>query len=215
MGNRVAIIGGALDPIHNGHIAMAEATIRHGYDEVWFMPCYQSMFGKEMTPAYHRLMMCHAAAMGCNDKIKVCDWEIRHKFIGGTIDFWNKFIRPFEIAAVNTTLLHPEFTFVIGMDNALCIDKWKDSKELLELARFLVIARPGYQAPDNAWFIKWPHDYLHVETPDISSSQIRKGNARALAVSGSESIEWFMDKLGKQVPLNVMGYIHAYDLYQR
>ncbi|MFA5670639.1 MAG: nicotinate-nicotinamide nucleotide adenylyltransferase [Candidatus Dojkabacteria bacterium] len=201
MKTKTAIIGGAFDPIHNGHIAMAKAVLEQGFDEVLIQPCYNSMFGKDMTPDFHRLMMCYAAVYDLDRRIKVSDWEIRNKFAGGTIDFIDQYVK--ERPDI-------DLTFVIGMDNALCINKWKNWETLVNVVgKFLVIARPGYEAPVDAWFTKSPHSFLSIEMPDISSTQIREEQKHR----DYYARPWFMDKLGKQVPFNVMGYIHGYDLY--
>src|SRR5512146_179286 len=47
---RCAILGGAFDPVHNGHIELAQFVLDAGqFDELWLMPCWKHLFGKKMA----------------------------------------------------------------------------------------------------------------------------------------------------------------------
>ena len=88
---RVAILGGAFDPIHKGHIQLAQFVLNTSgqFDEVWLMPNFRSISGKEMVSAEHRLKMCEIAAK-VDNRIKVFDYEIRNKLKGETYYFFKK-----------------------------------------------------------------------------------------------------------------------------
>jgi cytidyltransferase-like protein len=60
---KVALLGGAFNPPHNGHIQLAQFVLNTSktFDEVWLVPCYQHMDGKEMVAPEHRVKMCEIA----------------------------------------------------------------------------------------------------------------------------------------------------------
>ena len=69
---KIGILGGSFDPIHNGHIYMAEAALKeYKLDQVWLMPAGHSPNKNEsnMTSAIDRYNMCCLAASD-NDKIR-------------------------------------------------------------------------------------------------------------------------------------------------
>lgn len=71
---KVAILGGAFDPVTKGHIETAQLVldVTGKFDEVWLMPCYQHLFGKEMTSPEQRLKMVEMA-VAVDGRIKAFD----------------------------------------------------------------------------------------------------------------------------------------------
>jgi len=88
---RVAILGGAFNPIHKGHIQLAQFVLNTScqFDEVWLMPNYNHMYNKEMASAEHRLAMCEIASKD-DGRIKVFDYEIKNKLAGETYYFFKR-----------------------------------------------------------------------------------------------------------------------------
>jgi nicotinate-nucleotide adenylyltransferase len=169
----VAVLGGAFDPVHEGHIAVAKFVLDFSsmFDQAWLMPCYKHLYGKKMADAKHRLEMCHIAAEG-DRRIIVSDYEIKHKLGGETYHLTKKLLE--EDFAKHQY----DFSFVIGMDNANTFDKWQNFEDLERMVRFVVIPRKGYENSHSgrAWYMKVPHMFLvpEKELPEISSSAIRK-----------------------------------------
>ena len=84
---KIALLGGAFNPITKGHIQIAEFVLSNSdIEQLWITPCYGHAFNKEMVDFKHRLEMCEIASKD-NSKIKVFDYEIRHKLENGTYDF--------------------------------------------------------------------------------------------------------------------------------
>lgn len=174
---KVAILGGAFDPITNGHIEVAKFVLNTSgeFDEVWLLPAYKHMYNKPMEDAHHRIEMCKLAAK-VDRRIKVWDFEISNQLSGET---YNLFKRIKEDPITEQY----QFSMIIGMDNALTFDKWVNFEELERMARFIIIPRKGIQMdPKVNWFLKEPHIFLNNENniPEISSTVIRellkKGN---------------------------------------
>lgn len=168
---KVAILGGAFDPIHNGHIQVAQfvLNVSKTFDEVWIMPCFTHMNNKEMTAPNHRLEMCKLASK-VDGRIKVFDYEIKNELGGETYNFVNRLLQ--EDFAKDEY----DFSIIIGQDNANTFDTWVNFEHLERMIRFIVVSRKGYTLVNNAWYLKSPHIYLVSEQDEIeklSSSMVR------------------------------------------
>lgn len=168
---KVALLGGAFDPIHHGHMEIAREVLRLGLvDEVWLMPCYDHLGGKNMAPAEQRLEMCRIAARSVAN-VGVFDYEIRHEFRGETYHFVKKLLSE-EIARVRC-----DFSLIIGQDNADKLPSWMNGEALERLLPFFVIPRSGSQAPDHSsWYLREPHRYLREASEILatSSTEVRQ-----------------------------------------
>jgi len=168
----VALMGGAFDPIHLGHIQVAKTVLKAAkeFDEVWLCPCYKSVYGKKMENAEHRLRMCELAID--DPRIKVFDYEIANKFGGTTLHFMN---------TLNEDPLYKDtyrFAFIMGMDNANHAEDWFQWEELEKRVRFVVAPRKGetVDVSRNPWYLSAPHVFLAGENiMELSSTEIRAG----------------------------------------
>ena len=84
IGNKVAIVGGAYNPPHQGHIEGCEA-VAPLFDEVWMMPCFAHTFNKKVASSVHRLAMCNLLEFK-HKNIKVSSYELDHAITRGTIN---------------------------------------------------------------------------------------------------------------------------------
>ena len=170
----IGILGGAFDPPHDGHIALAN-TASMWCDEVWIMPTYKNTLGKELTAEHHRLTMCQFAKAGAEYKIVISPFEIHNKIEGGTYELITKLKLEFP---------DYRFSFIIGQDNAETVSSWKNAEELIKIVSFLVFPRKGYPVDYKpAWYKEQAHQFLWNADPNqtlvqkeaqISSTRIRK-----------------------------------------
>jgi nicotinate-nucleotide adenylyltransferase len=153
---RVAVLGGAFNPVTKAHIRIAQFVLNTSrtFDEVWLMPCWNHMFGKTMACADHRLQMVEIACEA-DGRIKPFDYEIRHQLSGETYH------------TVKCLLDDPEyknthdFSWIIGMDNANEFHKWVNYEHLERMIRFVVVPRDGVERdPAVDWYLKPPHIFL-------------------------------------------------------
>jgi nicotinate-nucleotide adenylyltransferase len=135
--NRLAVFGGTFNPIHTGHLMVAE-EIRQlfGFDEVLFIPSAlpPHKSSKGIISADQRLMMTTLATLD-NPHFSVSSLEVERGGASYTVDTVKKL-----------RLIYGEDTavyFLIGSDAFLDISSWKDTTRLFELCRFVVIERPG------------------------------------------------------------------------
>lgn len=153
---KVAILGLAGDPPHNGHKAVMQLASRY-VDEVWLMPCYLHKFKNPIASPEARLAMCSLVG-------KTSNYEINHKFYRYTFDIVNNLKKDMPY----------DFSFVIGQDNADHINTWYNWQELIKLVRFIVVPR-GNTKPLQDWYLKDGHIFADgVDEQNCSSTKIRE-----------------------------------------
>ena len=172
---RVGIYGGSFNPITLAHTAVAKYVMeRTGLlDEVWFMPCFGHMYGKELESSLHRLKMCGRAAE-FDGRLKVLDYEIRNHLSGSTYQTLKKLM-------VDPDYDQYELYWIIGIDCANDFQGWADFEQLNRIAKFIVVPRKGVKPKASAkWFFRPPHIYLDPDESGyptkrpISSTQVRE-----------------------------------------
>lgn len=190
---KLGIFGGTFDPVHTGHLAAAERVREDaGLDAVVFMPAGVPVFklDQKVTPGEDRLEMCRLAIAG-NPYFDVSDIEVRRQ--GNTYTY--ETLRQLRHHYPDNV----ELFFIAGADAILTVGKWRNAKELMQLARFIAMTRPGYsiddaQKPDAA--------FLEVPGLNISSSYVRT------CVETGKTIRYI-------VPEPVRTYIEEHGLYRR
>lgn len=167
---KVAILGGSFDPPHVGHALTAQAVLTHCPDieRVYWTPCGQHAWGKDMADSAHRLRMVRDAIADLNDpRHQVFDHEVVHGLTGRTWDL---------ARSVRATYPDLDFGFVIGMDNANRFAEWHEPEKLAAEFPFVVVAREG-EAPDPKvdWYMRGHHRFVNVEKPlpKLGSRDIR------------------------------------------
>jgi nicotinate-nucleotide adenylyltransferase len=196
---RIALLGGAFDPITNGHIHTAQHVLNtsRAFDEVWLMPCYQHMHNKPMELAEHRLAMCRLAAQ-VDRRIQVFDYEIAHRLAGETFFVLKTLLDNAELAR------RYEFALIIGQDNANTLPDWVNGELVERMIPFVVVQRAGWPFdPRVTWYLKPPHLYLTSteELTPISSTKVRE----ILRGGGGNPCDYLSQ--------DVQHYIHAQSLY--
>jgi len=162
---RVGIYSGSFNPIHVGHQKLAEYLIDTKLiDEVWFVvsPCNPLKRQEDLIDEYLRLEML-LMAIRPQPCFKASDIEFTMPVPSYSIDTLHEL-----------SLQYPDFQFslIIGSDNALVFDQWKDYTRLLNEYPVLVYPRHGYDFKSLSG--KYPQMQL-LDSPyfDISSTQIR------------------------------------------
>lgn len=192
---KIGIFGGTFNPPHVGHLIVAEQVITMlGLDKIIFIPSFISPHKQEgeSDVAEHRLTMTKLAISG-NPKFKCSDIEILKKETSYSIHTLEQLKR--ENAA-------DTFFLIIGMDNYLTFQLWKEPHRILELTTLVVLNRPGYPQQVNEVFGTRNTVFVDVPNIDISSSDIRK------RVKERRSIQYL-------VPKNVEEYISASGLFDK
>jgi len=162
---KIGIYGGTFNPVHLGHLLVAQAAIEElGLDKLFFVPAAQSPFKaeNEIAPAQIRLQLLRLALAG-KTNCEIDEQEIRRGGISYAIETVRDYAKRFPKA---------ELFYLIGADNVATLNKWKEPDELAKLADFVAIPRPG----ENVGEIPKPFrgKKLNGFPLAISSSQIRQ-----------------------------------------
>jgi nicotinate-nucleotide adenylyltransferase len=196
---KIAIYGGSFDPIHVGHIQVAQHVLNNSkeFDQVWLMPCFRHMYDKRMSAPEHRFAMCELAA-AVDRRISVSNYEIKNQLAGETYHLIKKL--------VEEPLLKDRYTFayIIGQDNANSFDKWVNYEFLERAMQFVVIPRKGIPFDQNStWYLKPPHIFMAGDTNimEVSSTQVR------------ETLKRNDSAINKLVNPAVLAYIKEHNLY--
>ncbi len=162
---RTALFGGSFNPIHEGHLALADYVLQQGLaDEVWFVVSPRNPLKPTADPAdaVQRLEGVRAALKnhpGCF----ASDIEF-------SLPLPSYFVQTFQKAL--TEYPDREFSLVIGGDNLDVFTSWKDYQFLLNHLDILVYPRPGAK---NIVPSEWKRvRMLHGPLIDLSSTQIRQ-----------------------------------------
>lgn len=192
---KIGIFGGSFDPPHLGHLIVAEHVRVHlGLDRILFVPAATAphKLGREVTDAGHRLRMLERALFS-NPDFQVSDEEAVRGGVSYTIE---------TLAALRTRHPGAELFLMIGADNALEFDSWKDPGGIRSSARIVVMHRPGVKLDLKRLRRNIP-DALVVDVPaiDIASRIIRKRVAEGVTIR-------------YLVPDGVLEYIREHGLYR-
>lgn len=200
---RIGISGGTFDPIHIGHLIIAQYALESlNLDKIVFIPSGKPPHKDNncVTDAEHRYNMTAEAISG-NDKFEISDLEIKREGYTYTVDTLTQ-LR--NLYGKDTKLF-----FIIGADNIAEIVNWKDAEKLFGMCEFAAFMRPGF---DDTCYHRQIEELrnnykakIHViKAPliDISSTMIRD------RVAEGKSVKYML-------PERVEKYIKENGLYRK
>jgi nicotinate-nucleotide adenylyltransferase len=192
-GRRIGIMGGTFDPIHHGHlVAASEVAGRFNLDEVVFVPTGQPyQKGSAVSSPEDRYLMT-VIATASNPRFHVSRADIDRDGPTYTVDTLR------DLSAVYGR--DTELFFITGADALAKILSWKDALEMLSLARFVGVTRPGFEL--SAAHLP-AESVVLVEVPAMA---ISSSNCRARVAEGKPV--WYL------VPDGVVQYIAKRGLYR-
>ncbi len=197
----IGILGGTFDPIHLGHLLMAEmAREQLSLARVLFTPAGDPPHkqGVAITPAHHRRAMVELAIAG-NPGFTLCDVDLTRPGPHYSTDTIRLVRRHFN--------LPPEqCCFIIGGDSLHDLPTWHNPQELISLCRLAVVHRPGYRPDMTALVSTLPGIQERVHWVQMPFIGLAASDIRARVRAGL-SIRY-------QVPEAVEQYIRQYRLYR-
>ena len=162
---RVGVFGGSFDPIHVGHLIIAESVLNEtDLDEVWFMVSPQNPLKskKNLVSEYDRLRMAELA-VGDHPKIRVSNFEFYLPKPSYTID---------TLVALKEKYPKKEFSLVMGEDNLRHLHKWKNYEAILKYYKIWVYPRISDEKTQAPEFENV--SYFSLAYLDISATRIRE-----------------------------------------
>ena len=198
---KLGILGGTFDPIHVGHLIIAQETAsRVGLDEVWFIPTGQPWMKARarISAPHHRAEMVRLA-VDCNPSFRLSSVEIERPGPSYTVDTLTTLK---EGIAREASLF-----FILGMDSLETLHRWHQPFRLFDLCTLVAVSRPGHAGFDAASLEAVRPGasgaVVHVEGPNIgiSGAEIRRRVSQGLPIT-----YW--------VPCSVERYIYQNGLYR-
>jgi nicotinate-nucleotide adenylyltransferase len=161
---RIGLFGGSFDPVHLGHLLVAEAALEElDLTRMFFIPAAQSPFKPDRQPTAPAMRLCLLRlGLMSKDWCEIDDQEIQRGGVSYTIDTVRDYARRFVDA---------QLFYLVGTDHVAQLPQWRDAPELARLAEFVALPRPGQGgAPFPAPFRGRTLKGFPLE---LSSSQIR------------------------------------------
>ena len=198
---RTGILGGTFDPVHLGHLLIAEESrISLGLDQVLFVPAGRPWLkeGQPLTESCHRVQMVELA-VSSNPHFRVIRNEVDRSGPSYTVD---------TLEELREELPAAELFFILGLDAFESFHRWKDPGRILELCRLVVVSRPGYSDEELDRLLATCGDQadricvLPVHNVDFSATEIRRRASQGISFR-------------YQVPEAVEAYISEQGLYRQ
>ena len=199
---RIGILGGTFDPVHLGHLLIAEESrIKLGLDRVLFIPAGRPWLkeGQPLTESSHRVRMVELA-IASNPHFQVRLNEVNRPGLTYTVDTLEELRGELPVET--------ELFFILGLDAFENFHQWKEPDRILELCCLVVVSRPGYGGEERDELLARYREHggriclLPVHSVDFSASEIRRRAAAGISFR-------------YQVPEAVEEYIGEYGLYGR
>jgi nicotinate-nucleotide adenylyltransferase len=196
---RIGIFGGSFNPVHIGHLIIAEYFVEDlNLDTCFFVPNHISPFkvnDSELISSLHRLEMLNLSIQN-NPKFLVDDFEIKKSGVSFTFETILYFKRKYP----NDSLF-----LLMGTDQIANFDQWKNWEIILNNSIIVAARRSifnGTEKIDTSVFAKYPEKIICLKNPiiEISSTEIRN------RIKSGKSIKYL-------VPPGVQSYIESNRLY--
>jgi len=184
MAERIGLFGGSFNPVHVGHLVVAQDVLEQmGLHRVIFLPAAQPphKMAQPLAPASVRLEMLRLATAD-DSRFEVSSDEIDRGGVSYTVDTLRRFRDRYPDAALY---------FLIGGDTLLELHTWREIGAVLELAEIVTVGRPGISLDSiNAKTLKLPDPWparlaaniVAGHRMEISSTDIRNRCVRGWSI---------------------------------
>lgn len=196
---RIGIYGGSFNPVHNGHIHLAETALNElSLDRIYLVPSRISPHrsSDEYASGEDRMNMLRLA---CKDRERLipCDYELMNDRQSYTVYTVEEFKRRFP---------DDELFLLVGSDMFMCFETWKEYEKIMRLVTLAVVSRnngDGGQLEKKAEELRNFGEICICSAPaaEMSSTEIRK------KIVKNENFSCYLDE-------NVVQYITSRNLYQ-
>jgi nicotinate-nucleotide adenylyltransferase len=167
----IGLFGGSFDPIHHGHLLVAQAVCEAlDLEELRFVPAFQQPFklGRHSATPEMRGRMVGLAIAGY-PRFRLETEELNRGGISYTVD---------TLRALAAREPRKRFALLVGADAAHDLAKWREGDQIPDLARVVAFTRPGVELP----VLPGVHRVVTVPRMDISATEIRRRVARRQSI---------------------------------
>ena len=215
---RIGAYGGTFDPVHNGHVEVVRAIVKHfGLDQLLIIPAHRPPHKgrKQIAGDYHRFTMAVLASFD-EPHVLVSTIELEapdRPYTFETVD------RLRSVFGSETSLF-----FIMGADSFEEINTWREPARLLSSANLIVVTRPGHDIGGSHLEdrfrstivdLRGREDYVY-SSGDPGEHQIFLTGYVNIGISSTEIRRRVRDgeSIGEMVPPRVADYIKKYKLYR-
>lgn len=220
---RIALYGGTFDPVHNGHIAVAQKLAGlFALEEVLFIPAHVAPHKREraVTAPLQRYAMLALATQG-QERLRISSIELDAPEKPYTVETLSRLQAELGQAA--------RLFFIMGADSWAEIATWRDWERLLGLTDTIVVTRPGYQLSAEhvtEELRKRVVDLRGADSKKVGLESIESGEQKRIYVSDAVRMnisateirriarEGRIDDLKALVSAPVAEFIRKYKLYR-
>ena len=180
---KYCIYGGSFDPIHIGHVTLADSAVREcGLDKLIFMPAYISPFkqDRQVTAGKDRCAMIQAV-LNTNSAFCLSTYELKKvgpSYTIETLRHWKK-------------MLDGEIYLLVGFDSAVQLKTWYEGEEILRDYHIITARRPHSEFVEgikilNSYKKEYGTDITLMEMPpvDASSTEVRAAIKEGRSIAG-------------------------------
>jgi len=193
---KIGVLGGTFDPVHNGHLAVAE-EVRTSLklSRVVFVPAARPWLKTDISPVEHRLEMVRLAIAG-RSYFELSMVDVQRPGLSYTIDTLADLKSRFGASS--------ELYFILGWGSLAELPRWREPSRLIQMCRLVAVPRPGYPPPDlkslEAAIPGISERLVLLDKPeiDISATEIRKKVSRGESITGlvPEAVEEYIREHG-------------------
>lgn len=216
---RVAFYGGSFDPVHNGHVLIAQRlTALFELDEFVFVPAFHAPHKPDRKPtsAYHRYAMLTLATQN-EPKVTVSQMELDVPERPYTVE---------TLTRLKETLADTRIFFVMGADSWMDILTWREWEKVLTMVDHIVVTRPGYEIGFDHVTTEIQDRIVDIRSKQLGTldlglwtggSRIYITDAVELDVSASDlrkKIKSGETGWQTEMPAEVAKYIEKYQIYK-
>lgn len=156
---KIGLFGGAFNPVHNGHMAVARAAIKSAnLDKLVFIPTGNAPHKKESQISREDRYNMLIEAISGEEKMVVSDYEIKREEVNYSAD---------TVEYFKSVYPDDELFFIVGDDSYNNFDSWYQPHRILENSTLLVFPREGAEVIPPAVAIS-------MDIVEVSSSDIRE-----------------------------------------
>ena len=198
---KIGIMGGTFNPIHNGHLLLAETAKKEGnLDKIWFMPsglpAHKS--NSELISSEHRLAMVQLAVNGIADYF-ASSYEIDRPGFTYTAD---------TMEGLSNEFPEYEFYFIIGGDSLMKFHHWVKPEVISKHTSLLAAGRNGYSLEDLQ---KQAENLYHLFGTKVTLISMPELNISSNEIRNC--IKHNPESIRKDIPESVYNYILEHQLY--
>lgn len=217
---RIGIYGGTFDPVHLGHLEVAEKVSKlFEIDELLFVPAQVAphKLASEVTPALHRYAMLVLATQQ-QSQLYVSSFELDAPGRRYTVDTLAHFQAELGASA--------ELFFLMGADSWSEISTWRDWELLLQMVNHIVVTRPGYEISWDQMSSSMANRVVNLRGSDKTSKISAQAGSPRIFVTDAAMVDISAtdirraaradngERLIELVPRPVADYIRKYKLYR-